>query len=235
MSYIQVRNLLKPLIKPIYVGIRHLYFWFLFKLNNKTNIHGKNNLLNIYGVKFKKNRFTILGDNNLISIKPGSAFYNVHFKIIGSNHKILIGPNCSMQGGSLSCEESGNTISIDYHTSIVEANVVARENDTKVIIGNDCMFARDIDIRNTDSHPIMDLNTSQRINFAKDVFIGDHVWIGAHSRILKGISIGSGSIIAMGAIVTNNIAPNSIAAGIPAKVIRENIKWDRYLTSPSSG
>jgi acetyltransferase-like isoleucine patch superfamily enzyme len=229
-----LKQYLKPLYRPIFVNIGHLCFWFVFKLTNKTRISGKNNVLDIYGVKLRKNKFTILGDNNLISIKPHSAFYNVHLHITGSNHKILIGPNCSMQRGDISCEESGNTISIGDHTSIVEAYIVAREFNSKVTIGNDCMLARDIDIRNTDSHSIVDLDTGERVNHARDVFIGDHVWIGAHSRILKGASIANDSFIAMGAIVTSDIPPNSLAAGIPAKVIRNNIKWDRSLISHSS-
>jgi acetyltransferase-like isoleucine patch superfamily enzyme len=224
----------EPLYRPITARIERLYFWLAFKLYNKTKIRGKNNLLDIHGVKLRNNKFMILGDNNLISIKPNSAFFNVHFHITGSNHKILIGPNCSMQRGELSCEENGNTISIGNHTSIVEAYIVAREFNSKVTIGNDCMLARDVDIRNTDSHSIIDLGTGERTNHAQDVSIGDDVWIGAHARILKGTSIGNGSFIAMGAIVTSDIAANSLAAGIPAKAIRNNIKWVRYLIPPSA-
>ena len=51
------------------------------------------------------------------------------------------------------------------------------------------------------------------------VIIGDHVWIGMNSLIMKGVTIGAGSVIAAGSVVTGHIPPLSVAAGIPAKVI----------------
>jgi len=53
------------------------------------------------------------------------------------------------------------------------------------------------------------------------VEIGENVWIGAHSVILKGVKIGDNSIIGAGSVVTKDIPPNSIAAGVPAKVIKK--------------
>ena len=52
------------------------------------------------------------------------------------------------------------------------------------------------------------------------VIIGDHVWIGANSIILKGVSIGTGSTIAAGSVVTKDIPENCVAAGNPAKVVK---------------
>lgn len=54
----------------------------------------------------------------------------------------------------------------------------------------------------------------------KQVVIGDHVWIGAGAMVCPGVSIGSNSIIAAGAVVTKDIPANSVAAGVPAKVIK---------------
>ncbi len=50
--------------------------------------------------------------------------------------------------------------------------------------------------------------------------IGDNVWIGANSVILKGVTIGNNAIIAAGSIVTKDVPANAIVGGCPAKVIR---------------
>lgn len=55
----------------------------------------------------------------------------------------------------------------------------------------------------------------------KPVVIGDNVWIGTHSIILPGVTIGRGSVIGAGSIVTRNVPANSIAVGNPAKIIKK--------------
>lgn len=55
---------------------------------------------------------------------------------------------------------------------------------------------------------------------AGPVVIGDKVWMGARAMVLPGVTIGEGAVIAAGAVVTRDIPPNALAAGIPAKVIR---------------
>ena len=97
-----------------------------------------------------------------------------------------------------------------------------------IIIGNECMFAEDIEIWNTDSHPILDYH-GKLLNPSKPIHIGNHVWCGKHSKILKGVTIGDNAIIGMQSIVTKDIFPNTLNVGIPAKVIRENINWDRHF------
>lgn len=52
------------------------------------------------------------------------------------------------------------------------------------------------------------------------IVIGDNVWIGEKAAILAGVTIGEGAIIGANAVVTKNIPPYSIAAGIPARIIK---------------
>lgn len=92
---------------------------------------------------------------------------------------------------------------------------------TEIKIGKGCLMARDVVIRDYDGHTI-DLPNYQ---MAKPITIGDNVWIGYRAMILKGVTIGEGAVIAAGAVVTKDIPPHSIAGGIPARVIKENIHW----------
>ncbi len=55
--------------------------------------------------------------------------------------------------------------------------------------------------------------------------IGNHVWIGMRSIILKGVTIGDGSIVAAGSVVVKDVPNNCLVAGNPAKVVKKNVKW----------
>jgi len=54
-----------------------------------------------------------------------------------------------------------------------------------------------------------------------DIFIGDEVWIGQRVTILSGVKVGKGAIIATGSVVVQDIPPYSVAAGVPAKVVKK--------------
>lgn len=68
---------------------------------------------------------------------------------------------------------------------------------------------------------------NRRTLLGEKVIIGDNVWIGDNVVILPGVTIGNGSIIGANAVVTNNIPPESIAVGLPARVIK---RWNSKLT-----
>ena len=91
----------------------------------------------------------------------------------------------------------------------------------KITIGKSCAIAREVIIRDYDAHRL--LHSEHEI--AKEINIGDHVWIGNRAIILKGVTIGNGAVIAAGAVVTKDVPEKSLAAGVPAKVIRENVEW----------
>ena len=59
---------------------------------------------------------------------------------------------------------------------------------------------------------------------SRGIRIEDDVWIGSHSTILDGVTIGKGAVIGAGAVVTKDIPPYSVAVGVPAKVIKERVR-----------
>lgn len=93
----------------------------------------------------------------------------------------------------------------------------------KIVIGEDVAIARDVIIRDTDAHEILGKNHCK----TKPIVIGNHVWIGTRAIIMKGVTIGDGAVIAAGAIVTKDVPANTIVAGVPATVIRENVEWKK--------
>ncbi|MCH5351640.1 MAG: sugar O-acetyltransferase [Clostridiales bacterium] len=87
-----------------------------------------------------------------------------------------------------------------------------------ITIGDNCLIGQQVVIA-TLNH---DLCPEKRANMQPaPVVIGKNVWIGAHATILAGVTIGDNAVVAAGAVVTKNVPPNTVAAGVPAKVIKE--------------
>ncbi|WP_299247798.1 cysteine peptidase family C39 domain-containing protein [uncultured Aquimarina sp.] len=195
-------------------------------LSNNDSIIGQNNQIVLGGIQ-EHLSFDIAGNNNKIVLKKNAKLFQTRLFFRGDNNYLEIGKNARVKG-SFHLEGSNSSIKIGDETTIEFANISATES-TKVNIGQDCMFSDSISIRTSDSHSIIDLKSNNRINPAADIEIKDHVWLGAGVTVLKGVKIGESSIIGSGAIVTKNILPNSMAAGIPAKVLRSNVNWNREL------
>jgi len=105
---------------------------------------------------------------------------------------------------------------------------------TTITIGNKVMFGPHVTIRGGDH------NTSVVGRFMYDVHekrpeddqpvvIENDVWVGANVTILKGVRIGRGSVIGAGSVVTHDVPPYSIVAGVPARVIRQRWPLDDIL------
>ncbi|WP_298312856.1 DapH/DapD/GlmU-related protein [uncultured Aquimarina sp.] len=192
-------------------------------------IVGNNNIIEKQSDYLFHLNITINGNNNKVLIKKDCNISNIVINIQGDNHYLEIGSECRISGGMFWLEHTNCKIIIGAKTTIEWAHIAATEDDKSIVIGEDCMFSDNISIRTSDSHSIIDMESNKRINQAKSVSIGDHVWIGAHVKVLKGVHIGNHSVISMGAIVTKNIPNNSIAGGIPARVIKKNTDWMREL------
>jgi len=84
-------------------------------------------------------------------------------------------------------------------------------------------------IRTADAHTIYSLETRQRINAAQDVTISAHVWIATGATIQKGVVIEENCIVGAGAMVLGGVySANCIIAGVPARIVKTGIIWDRY-------
>jgi len=91
------------------------------------------------------------------------------------------------------------------------------------------MFSADIVIMNTDVHKIYDTTTKLKTNEGKEISIGNHVWLGIRTIVLKGVNIGDNSIVAAGSIVTKDVKANTVVSGNPARQVKENRNWSRDL------
>ena len=193
------------------------------------NIRGKNNKIEYSNAILSAVRFDIIGDGTEIVIKDGSVLNDVTFHIRGNNHKILIGRNCRFdRGGNIWFEDRDCSLTIGEDSTFEDVHLVLTEPGTQMRIGRDCMFAYDIDVRTGDSHSILVQGSNERINYARDILIANHVWIAPHCILLKGASVPEDSIVATGSVVTRRFEPKGIIiGGNPAKILKEGITWSR--------
>lgn len=91
---------------------------------------------------------------------------------------------------------------------------------SKVIIGDYVLISWDVNIIEYDYH-----SPGGGVPELSPIVIEDEVWIGARCIIVKGVTIGKGSIIGAGSVVTKNVPPYSLAAGNPAKIIKTVKSW----------
>ncbi len=170
----------------------------------------------------------ILGNCNTIETGRHVQIYSSLIQLVGSDNLMRIGSwvrahlRVDFQTSRATFELGDETTSVALQASLHEPGTMR--------IGKDCQISADIYLTVSDTHPIVDLTTGERINKAGDVIIGDHVWLGFKSTVLKGCTIGSGSTIGTCAVVTGDIPENCVAVGNPAKVVRENVTWAREFS-----
>lgn len=190
-------------------------------------VNGINNKIILKGNIVKLQR-QIQGNNNVVEIKGTSKISQCIVRICGNGNHLLIEEGCIIgKGCSFRLEGNNNEIIIGKKTTMTQrCHFIAQEHDTKIIVGEDCMFSNTIIVRTSDSHPIYD-SEGERLNPAKDVIIGKHVWIAPNSVVMKGSIIGENCIIGSHTLVNKPIKPSCLAVGIPVKVIREEVVWSR--------
>ncbi|MFQ2225172.1 acyltransferase [Aeromonas enteropelogenes] len=190
----------------------------------------KRNTFDCFG-KIKQSTIKVKGENNAIYVHENVKIRNCEIIINGYKNTIIFHKNCDINNSRIFIDNIGGNITIGRDTSIGGAMIVSFE-PYDISIGDDCMLSYGIEIRNTDSHKIISLDNGMWINKGKGVYIGDHVWISADCKILKGSYINDNSVIGANSLVSGAIPSNVIAIGQPAKVFKENISWNRESVIP---
>lgn len=169
--------------------------------------------------------FTPLFQSRLEEPAPRLFLYD-GFPMIQGTVKIRIGADCRV-GGLL--DISGRSSSVPTPELVIGNNCdigwggvisVGR----KIVIGNNVRLAAFVHLVGYPGHPIDaaarargEPDTDDQVG---DVVIEDDVWLATGTRVMRGVTIGRGSIIAAGSVVTSDIPPMSLAGGVPARVIR---------------
>ncbi len=171
----------------------------------------------------------IEGDDNLLQVAPGVRLA-MTIVIRGHGNRVIIGDDAYLHGFANLITDSA-LLSVGARTTMVQGSLQLHE-PLRLEIGEDCMISSQVYVSVSDIHGIRDQATGDRINPGASVSIGDHVWLGLRTMVMKGAVIGSGAITAAGAIVSGEVAGNTIVAGSPARMVRDGVVWTRELDGP---
>lgn len=166
------------------------------------------------------------GSGNVLKVGRRPRLTRLKVVFDCSDGRMVIGPG----NGSLSLNVrvgQDSRIRIGRDTTSTDVVGMSATEGTRIVVGQDVMFASNIQVRADDGHPIFDVRTGRRVNVSKDIRIGEHVWIGWGCTVLGGSEIGNGSVLGVGSVLKGRVPNNAIAVGVPARTTRRDIAWER--------
>jgi len=147
------------------------------------------------------------------STVAGSIYLKDNSKLV-IDGAVFIGSNVALEVGKQAVLELDD-VNINCNSIIMCSNHIK--------IGKGTIISFDVVILDSDRHQIV----QDGFEMSKPIVIGSHVWVGFRAQILKGVTIGSGSIVAAGSVVARDVPENSLVAGSPAKVIKTDVRWEQ--------
>jgi len=156
--------------------------------------------------------------NFLLAILPPSRLFGIR-RILLRLGGVRVASEASFCGGGWIYGRG--ELHIGEYTWLSPGVVFYTHLDASISIGDRCDIGPNVKFV-TGSHAIGSASRRAGTGTAKSIVIGDGSWIGAGAQIMGGVRIGSGSIVAAGAVVTRDVGPNVLVAGVPA-VFKKNL------------
>lgn len=157
--------------------------------------------LRLRGARSIGRRVTLRG--NPVVSNAGRMTFGDRVRLVSTVARLEL---VTLPGGHL---EIGDNVFINYGTSLVAS--------AHVKIGNDCLIGTHVQVMDTDFHRVEDKAWDPT---GEPIIIEERVWLGNRSIVLKGVRVGHDAVVAAGAVVTRNVPPRTLVAGVPAKAVR---------------
>lgn len=195
-------------------------------------------------VERKDEAYIIPYKNTIIDMEPtAKIILNKGIVEIGANKLKKSKAETSVKISKCAKWIINGSVEMNYNTHLKILDNALLENSNLVLnsgnvivcckhikIGNCVMMGRNNIIYDSDHHQILD-RCGGVMNSSKEVIIDDHVWITNNVNVFKGVHIGAGSVIGAYTVITKDIQENTMVAGnANARVIKENISWNRKET-----
>lgn len=144
----------------------------------------------------------------------------------GDSPTIFIGPDTSLVWGEIYCGGGSSVVLSGGLVATSRAQIDAR-NGGSIFAAPDQLWAANVYVATDDMHRLEDASTGQRINpYGAHIRFGEHVWLGRDAIVTGHAEIGDGAVVGMRSMVRNQkVEPSTAVAGVPARLIRENVVW----------
>jgi acetyltransferase-like isoleucine patch superfamily enzyme len=186
-------------------GLKSLLIWPWVRLYFLINVIRWEENWQFYGTPILlKHRQSVMCFGKNLQLRS-----SVRSNPLGPNHAVIL---CTLQAGA--------KLEVGENFAMTGGVLCAAES---IKIGNNVSVGANCTIVDTDFHPIHPGMRRQHPQQGKSapVIIGDNVFIGMNSLVLKGVTIGENSVIGAGSVVSTSIPDNTIAVGNPARAIHE--------------
>jgi acetyltransferase-like isoleucine patch superfamily enzyme len=168
-------------------------------------------------IEFHDNGFLVLGTERS-SFRGWAGRTKIH--MCENSKFVLHGMNQIGRGSLIWVLENGVIDIAGGGFTAGNSMIIAKE---RVSIGKNCQIAWGVTISDHDFHRTF--NNGVQNPETAPVRIGDGVWIGMNATILKGVAIGNSAIIAAGSLVTKDVPAHAMVAGVPARIIKEDVEF----------
>lgn len=131
--------------------------------------------------------------------------------------------------GTRDCPVRNCRVVIGAGTTAEACDILLLESGSEVLIGEDGLISEGVRIWCSDTHALLSSETGEVTNRGRRIVIGRHCWLGLGASVLKNVELPEGTVVGMHAVVAgvHELAPKCVLAGNPARVVRENVVWDR--------
>lgn len=172
--------------------------------NPARSAEGRTRFENVQRAVRLSARLGELGFDDLDSLR--SAFAELIGKPVGARF-MLIPPFSTDYGLNISI---GDDVFINQHCHFMDMGGIT--------IGNEVMIGPRVNLISA-GHPLSAAERRRAITTGP-IEIGNNVWIGAAATVLQGVTVGDNAVIAAGAVVSRNVPPDTLVAGVPARVVK---------------
>ncbi|KGE04733.1 acyltransferase [Pseudohaliea rubra] len=147
---------------------------------------------------------------------------SLHAALRGDGSTLYVGDNCSFNDLTLRSRQPNDLIAIGNDVAVTgpgawTSGLAAAPGRPTLVVGDCCLLAADVTLRNSDGHPVLDHSNGDVMNTpARGILLEPHAWLGERSAVLKDVTVGAFARVAFGSVVTRDLPRYAVAQGVPA-------------------